>query len=112
MELEVVKKKENLVVKLLNTDKLYVLNQHTLVSELNWYTAIEHKCLNLDISEIKYLDAAGIRFLLSLKKEYIRARKKLIITNINNEVRELLKLVGVGDMLGICEEREPAQSAA
>ncbi len=112
MELEVVKKDENLIVKVKKTNKLYVLNQHNLVSELNWYTAIDHKCLYLDLSEVKYLDAAGIRFLLSLKKEYSGTKKSFIIKNITVEVRELFKLVRVGEVLGVSEEKEPAQSAA
>ena len=67
MELFIIKRADTLEAQIGGANKIYVLNHNSLKDELHWCQSIFHTELILDLSEIKYLNATGIRLLLELK---------------------------------------------
>lgn len=57
------------------------------------------KALNIDFRHVDYISSVGIRSLLILFKQMRRQNGKLVITNINDEVKEVFKLIGLMEFI-------------
>lgn len=57
------------------------------------------KVLNLDFQNVGYISSVGIRSLLLLFKQMRRQDGRMEIININEQVREILKLIGLMEFI-------------
>ena len=57
------------------------------------------KVLNLDFQNVDYISSVGIRSLLLLFKQMRRQDGRMEIININEQVREILKLIGLMEFI-------------
>ena len=57
------------------------------------------KVLNLDFQNVGYISSVGIRSLLLLFKQMRRQDGRMEILNINDQVREILKLIGLMEFI-------------
>ncbi len=57
------------------------------------------KVLNLDFKKVEYVSSVGIRSLLILFKQMRRQNGRMEISNINEQVREVLKLIGLMEFI-------------
>ena len=57
------------------------------------------KVLNLDFQNVDYISSVGIRSLLLLFKQMRRLDGRMEIININEQVREVLKLIGLMEFI-------------
>ena len=57
------------------------------------------KVLNLDFQNVGYISSVGIRSLLLLFKQMRRQDGRMEIININEQVREVLKLIGLMEFI-------------
>lgn len=64
--------------------------------------------LVLDLAEISYVNSAGLRMLLSLKKQMKSAGGKFIICNLRPEVMEIMKICGFDHVLEFAKNEEDA----
>ena len=55
----------------------------------------------IDFSELEYISSAGLRLLLSLKKQFDACGKTLEIHNINDVVKEVFEVTGFINILNI-----------
>ena len=55
--------------------------------------------LRLDCSSLKKLDGAGVQLLLSLEKTTFREKFDVELINIGAEIREIIELAGVEELL-------------
>ena len=62
---------------------------------------IEENLVIIDFSELEYISSAGLRLLLSLKKELDACGKTLEIHNINDVVKEVFEVTGFINILNI-----------
>ena len=59
--------------------------------------------VTLDLSRVVFLDAAGVRFLISAQRRARAARRQMIIRHPSRSVRRMLELTGVRPLLAIDE---------
>jgi anti-anti-sigma factor len=64
--------------------------------------------LVLDLSEISYVNSAGLRMLLSLKKQMKSAGGKFIVCSLRPEVMEIMKICGFDHVLEFAKDDEDA----
>lgn len=64
--------------------------------------------LILDISDVSYVNSAGLRMLLSLKKQMKSAGGKFIVCNLRPEVMEIMKICGFDHVLEFAKNEEDA----
>ena len=57
------------------------------------------RVLNLDFQNVDYISSVGIRSLLLLFKQMRRQDGRMEIININEQVREVLKLIGLMEFI-------------
>ena len=57
------------------------------------------KVLKLDFQNVDYISSVGIRSLLLLFKQLRRQDGRMEIININDQVREILKLIGLMEFI-------------
>ena len=57
------------------------------------------KILKLDFQNVDYISSVGIRSLLLLFKQLRRQDGRMEIININEQVREILKLIGLMEFI-------------
>lgn len=55
----------------------------------------------VDFSNVTYISSAGLRVLLVMEKKMISIHGSLSIINSSEEVKEIFKLTGFDEMLGI-----------
>lgn len=69
--------------------------------------------ITLDLSRVVFLDAAGIRFLISAQRRARAASRRVVIRRPSRSVRRMLKLTGVRPLLILedSEERRPDDPA-
>lgn len=62
----------------------------------------------LDLSEVNYINSAGFRMLLSVKKQVKTSFGTLIVCGIQREVFEMMKICGFDHVLEISQTEEEA----
>ena len=55
----------------------------------------------LDFTNLEYISSAGLRALIALKKALTQVGKDLEVSNINNVVREVFDVTGIGKIIKI-----------
>lgn len=63
--------------------------------------------ITIDLSRVVFLDAAGVRFLLSAQRRARAARRRMIIRRPSRSVRRMLELSGVRPLLAIDDADDP-----
>ena len=67
----------------------------------------------LDLSRVVFVDAAGLRFLLSAQRRARAAHRRLIVRRPSRTIRRMLELTGAGPLLAIdTGDRHPPAPAA
>jgi anti-anti-sigma factor len=61
--------------------------------------------ITLDLSRVVFLDASGVRFLISAQRRARAARRRMVIRRPSRSVRRMLELTGVRSLL-IVDDRE------
>ena len=56
--------------------------------------------LTLDFAELEYVSSAGLRVLLSAQKK-MNAQGKMVIVNVNEDIKEVFEITGFSDILTI-----------
>lgn len=64
--------------------------------------------LVLDLGEVSYVNSAGLRMLLSLKKQMKTAGGKFIVCTLRPEVMEIMKICGFDHVLEFAKDEEEA----
>lgn len=64
--------------------------------------------LLLDMSEISYVNSAGLRMLLAVKKQMKALPGKFIVCGLRNEVFEVMKICGFDHVIEISKNEEEA----
>jgi len=55
----------------------------------------------LDFTELEYISSAGLRVLLSVHKTMKKQGGKLIVRNVNEEVREVFVITGFSEIMDL-----------
>ncbi|MBP7737659.1 MAG: STAS domain-containing protein [Spirochaetes bacterium] len=88
-------------------DVIYI----TLIGEINLYTSkdfkntlfeisqTKDKIMDLDFSNVDYMDSAGIGVLISLYKIQSKRGKKLIIRKANDDIINFIRLSNLSELL-------------
>lgn len=93
-----IRHEDNLIIELngrLDTSTSTILEQKINSENINEETII------LDFKNLDYISSAGLRILLSLKKNLEAQNKQLEIHNINSVVREVFRVTGFINVLTI-----------
>ena len=93
-----IRHEDNLIIELngrLDTSTSTILEQK--INSEN----IKEEVVILDFKNLDYISSAGLRILLSLKKNLEAQNKKLEIHNINSVVREVFRVTGFINVLTI-----------
>lgn len=62
---------------------------------------VEENVLVMDFSEVEYISSAGLRLLLSLKRDIEVQSKSLVVRHINDVVKEIFGVTGFINVLTI-----------
>lgn len=54
----------------------------------------EHKEIILDCTELEYISSSGLRIFLSIRKEAAPRGSKVIVRNINADIRQVFMMTG------------------
>lgn len=74
---------------------------------IEFVNAGQNKLL-LDLSNVSYINSAGLRMLLSIKKQVKTLSGKFIVCALSSEVMEILKICGFDHVLEISKNEEDA----
>jgi len=88
--------------------KLDSLLAPSLEKKIFTYLNEGHTKLILDFSDITYINSAGLRMLLSIKKQIRSFQGALIVCSLRSEVLEMLKICGFDHVLEIAANEEEA----
>lgn len=66
--------------------------------------------LLLDLKEVSYINSAGLRSLLSIKKQLKAVKGKLMVCGLRTEVLEIMKICGFDHVLEFAKDQEEALS--
>jgi len=64
--------------------------------------------LLLDMGDVSYVSSAGLRMLLSIKKQMKAVPGRFVVCNLRSEVLEVLKICGFDHVLDIATTKEEA----
>lgn len=67
-----------------------------------------HYKLLLDLEEVSYINSAGLRTLLSIKKQMKSIPGKLVVCSLRSEILEIMKICGFDHVLDISKTEEEA----
>lgn len=64
---------------------------------------LEHadKVITIDCSSLEYISSSGLRLLLTIRKETATKGGKVIITNINEDIRRVFMMTGFYNLFDI-----------
>ena len=88
-----------------DTLELNVRGEVDLASEPALKGAVECGCLRgssvivLDLADVSFMDSSGVRALLEAQEVCRRCHCRLLVTNPAPDVRRLLEIIGVHDLL-------------
>lgn len=63
--------------------------------------------ITLDLSRVVFLDASGVRFLISAQRRARAARRRIVIRRPSRSVRRMLELTGVRSLLVVDDPERP-----
>ncbi len=82
-----------------------------LESKLDELLAAGHSKIVIDFSRVDYISSAGLRFLLSATKKTKSATGMLVLSSIQDEVMEIIKMAGFERILHIFPNEDKALAA-
>ena len=62
---------------------------------------IKEDLVIFDMKETEYISSAGLRLLLSLKKDLVKQNKRLEVRNLNDVCKEVFKVTGFNNILTV-----------
>jgi len=62
------------------------------------------KIITLDCSQLEYISSSGLRLFLALRKETVTKGGKVVILNINNDVKKVFMMTGFFNLFEIRNE--------
>lgn len=69
--------------------------------------------LVIDLSEVRYIDSAGVHMLFDLARRLEAGRQGMAITiGVSSPIRRLLEITNLDQVVAICPTRDDATSAA
>jgi anti-anti-sigma factor len=66
--------------------------------------------LVVDCAELDYVSSAGLRVFLMAAKRLTRTKGKLVLSTLNDDVKQVFDLTGFSSIFQICPSREEAIS--
>jgi anti-sigma B factor antagonist len=66
--------------------------------------------LALDLADVRFIDAAGIGALLSIRERAKRLRVEVALTSVPIHVQRVLELAGLGGVVGRAAHRRMAEA--
>ena len=66
----------------------------TQVEDLNQVLALADKALEIDCEELEYISSSGLRIFLNIRKEAAAHGSKVIVRNINADIRQVFMMTG------------------
>lgn len=91
--MQINKKEENDKIVIALEGRLDKLSSPTLETEIG--PEIEkNKDIEFDLKDLQYISSAGLRILLATEKKVKENGKKMTITNVNNDVMDILTVTG------------------
>jgi anti-anti-sigma factor len=79
-------------------------NCQLLTAVLDNHLRLGHRFVRLDLSQLEFLDAAGLRALVAGHNQFLAARGNLILTNLRPIVVRLLSLTELDQALLIADD--------
>ena len=71
----------------------------SLVRRVTELAAATSGPLEIDMAEVEFIDSSGVRALLRLHERAVAAGRELHVRNLTPDVRRLLDLIGVTELL-------------
>ena len=87
-------KKEDSVLTIILGEELAIANAPALMDELITYNGQGVEKVVFDATNLTYLSSSGVRVILYCKK-YLSANSNIVFVNCNNDVLDVLDLVGI-----------------
>lgn len=67
----------------------------------NFVKSFELKSLIFDFSKLKYINSEGIGFLMEVHTHMIQRDRKLVVTNLSANVKDIFTAIGIADIIPI-----------
>ena len=91
--MQINKKEENDKIVIALEGRLDKLSSPTLETEIG-PEVDKKKDIVFDLKDLQYISSAGLRILLATEKKVKENGKKMTITNVNNDVMDILTVTG------------------
>jgi len=78
----------------------------TLLETLEDMKEMHEKNFVLYFGDLEKIDGAGMQLLLSLEKTLLKEKLQLEYKEVNDSIKKVLKLVGVGYLLAVAGEKD------
>jgi len=72
-----------------------------LATELDPLLEKADKDIELDCSELDYISSSGLRIFLTIRKASVAKNGKLVVTNINDEIKKVFRMTGFSNLFEI-----------
>ncbi|HUH72952.1 MAG TPA: STAS domain-containing protein [Chitinophagales bacterium] len=105
----VIDKKEFYLIFELQTEKLMSANAPLLKSELAIIGVEGYRNLILDLKNVTFVDSSGLSSILLANRMCNDADGILVLCNLNSQVKSLIKISQLGDVLSIFDSLEEAE---
>lgn len=92
------------IIKLGDTDRLYVLNANIAKEKMNELLSTPKTKLVIDLEGINFIDSSGFGALLSALKTSKEHKTYLKLCNINKEVMDLIELMQLDSIFDILHD--------
>lgn len=60
------------------------------------------KTITLDCTGLEFISSSGLRFFLSLRKQTIAKGGKVVIKNVNNDIKQVFTITGFYSLFEFC----------
>ncbi|MBN2347620.1 MAG: STAS domain-containing protein [Bacteroidales bacterium] len=84
---------EQLIVSFQKTNKLNILNSSVVKETLLNKAFVKSNNLVFDFSDIRFIDSSGFNLLVELNNQQNQNGKKLYVSGVSDEAKELLELM-------------------
>ena len=92
MQTNISKKDNNIIVEFIG--RLDTPAAQEISKEVSELQENANKTITIDCTSLEYISSSGLRIFLSLKKAAAQKGGKVIVKNINNEIRSVFMMTG------------------